>query len=212
METPCIFAKKRSKLSDKISLVRQLGPPCRTIRTTLSGGRSKKDFKFIGKVESKTNNWRRKKSVLAYFTWFFSSKTNRFPNLYAKLLRKKTLNLNLGSCSFFYQWSLQNREFSSTLGETLLKRCNLKTLRSKISFYLLCAYFWEKILNWYQMHFLRISGPNSPTVPILRLTLNVTNSCKSIQNNAHLPIYIYYTNTHSNIFSSHASDKFHYKI
>ena len=52
------------------------------------------DFKFIGKVEFQTNSFQ-KISVLAHFRWFFSSKTNRFTNLYAKLLREKKLEPNL---------------------------------------------------------------------------------------------------------------------
>ena len=48
------------------------------------------DFKFIAKVEFQTNNFQ-KKSVFAHLTCFFSSKTNRFTNLYAKLLREKKL-------------------------------------------------------------------------------------------------------------------------
>ena len=51
--------------------------------------------------------------------------------------------------------------FSPTLGKTLLKRCNLKTLRSKFLSFLLCAYFCEKILNWYQMHFYECWKKNS---------------------------------------------------
>ena len=50
------------------------------------------DFKFIGKVESQTNNFL-KSSVLAHLHDFFS-KTNRFTNLYAQSLRKKNLEPN----------------------------------------------------------------------------------------------------------------------
>ena len=38
--------------------------------------------------------------------------------------------------------------------KTLLKRCNLKPCGQKFLSFLLHAYFCEKILNWYQMHFL----------------------------------------------------------
>ena len=51
------------------------------------------DFKFIGKVESQTNDFYKNFSFSSYYI-FFSSKTNRFSNFYAKLLRKKTLEPN----------------------------------------------------------------------------------------------------------------------
>ena len=48
---------------------------------------TKTDFKFIDKVESQTNNWRKKFSSCSFYMDFFS-KTNIFTNLYAKLFRK----------------------------------------------------------------------------------------------------------------------------
>ena len=54
-----------------------------------NGAKSTTDFKFISKVESQTNIFFYKISVLAHLNDFLS-KTNRFTNLYAKLLREKT--------------------------------------------------------------------------------------------------------------------------
>ena len=59
---------------------------------------------------------------------------------------KNTWSLVHGSSRFLDWWPIQNRAFSPTLGQTLLKRCNLKTLQSKISFlFITCIFLWEKL-------------------------------------------------------------------
>ena len=73
------------------------------------------------------------------------STTNRFTNLYAQLLKKKTCRLTQGLSRFLDQWPLQNRPFPPILGKILLKPCNLKTLRSQISFFfIICIFLWTK--------------------------------------------------------------------
>ena len=54
---------------------------------------TKKDIKFIGKVESQTNNWKQIQFLLILHD-FFLSKNNNFANLCAKLLRKKNFEPN----------------------------------------------------------------------------------------------------------------------
>ena len=47
----------------------------------------------------------------------------------------------------------QKRAFPPTLGKTLLKRCNLKTLWSKVSFFFIALIFLWKNLKWVENDF-----------------------------------------------------------
>ena len=58
------------------------------------------DFKFIGKVESQLRPITIKKIKFLLILHNFFSKTNRFTNLYAKPLRKKTWNIVHGLVRF----------------------------------------------------------------------------------------------------------------
>ena len=58
---------------------------------------------------------------------------------------KKTWSLIHCLSRFLDYWPLQNRALPPTLGKTLLKLCNLKTLQSKISlFFIMCIFLWRK--------------------------------------------------------------------
>ena len=70
-------------------------------------------------------------------------KINRFTNLYAKLLRKKSWSLIHGLSRFFDYWSL--------LAETL----QFEDLAVKsFFFFIMCIFLGIQILNCYQIHFL----------------------------------------------------------
>ena len=58
------------------------------------------DFKFTGKIESQTNIFVKVQFLLILHDFF--SKTNRFINLYAKLLRKKNWSLIHGLNRVFF--------------------------------------------------------------------------------------------------------------
>ena len=83
------------------------------------------------------------KSVPAHFEWFKKKIGSLvyMPNYSGN----KMLSFTHGLSRFLNYWPLQNRAFPSTLGKTLLKRCNLKTLPKKS--FLLCAYFCEQTLE-----------------------------------------------------------------
>ena len=87
--------------------------------------------------------------IWKYSTFFFA---------FGGITRCGSASLKLCVCDAALPWSqrplpdsqcLQNRAFSPTLGKSLLKRCNLKTLWS----FFLHACFCEKIVNWHQTHF-----------------------------------------------------------
>ena len=92
---------------------------------------TKTDFKFIGKIESQTNDWRKKFSPCSFYMIFFQKPIGLLIDMPNYSGNK---NLKPNSWFNFFLWSLQNRAFSPTLGKTL-KRCNLK----------MCIFLWKNL-------------------------------------------------------------------